>query len=80
MATSQLVDTDTLGDFTEVQPEKLRVRGNPSKGIISIRTNFFASRDAKFCVPEITGTTPGVGVGVSIGVGSGVSKMLKFLR
>ena len=53
MATSQLVDTDTL-DFTEFQPEKLRVRGNPWKGIISVRTGFYASRDAGFCVPEIT--------------------------
>ena len=34
--TIQLVNTDTLGDFTEVQPEKLCVRGNPRKGIISI--------------------------------------------
>ena len=24
-------------DLTEVQPEKLRVRGNPRKGIISVR-------------------------------------------
>ena len=40
MATSQLVNTDTLGDFTEVQPEKLRVRWNPRKGIISVRTGF----------------------------------------
>ena len=54
MATSQLVNTDTLGDFTEVQPEKLRVGGNPRKGIISVRTEFYASRDAGFCIPEIT--------------------------
>ena len=52
--TSQLVNTDTLGDFTEVQPEKLSVRGNPRKGIISVRTGFYASRDPRFCVPEIT--------------------------
>ena len=44
---------DILGDITEVQPEKLRVRGNPRKGIISVRTGFFASRDAESCVPEI---------------------------
>ena len=37
---------DIFGDFTEVQPEKLRVRGNPRKGIINVRTDFFASRDA----------------------------------
>ena len=48
MATSQLVNIDTL-DFTEVQPEKIRVRGNPRKGIISVRTMFFAYRDAEFC-------------------------------
>ena len=42
----KLVNTDTLGDFTEVQPEKVRVRGNPRKGIISIRTGFYAYRDA----------------------------------
>ena len=55
MATSQLVNTDILGDLTEVQPEKLRVHGNPQKGIISVRTGFLASMEAKFCVPEITG-------------------------
>ena len=54
MATSQLVNTDSLGDFTEVQPEKLRVRENPRKAIISVRAGFYASRDAEFCVPEIT--------------------------
>ena len=53
MATSQLLKTDTLGDFTEVQPKHLRVCGNHRKGIISVRTGFFASRDAKFCIPEI---------------------------
>ena len=53
MATSQLVNTDSLGDFTDVQPEKLR--GNPRKGIISVRAGFYTSRDAEFCVPEITG-------------------------
>ena len=47
--------TDLLGDFTEIQPEKLRVRGNPRKGIISVRTGFYASRDAECCVPETTG-------------------------
>ena len=55
--TSQLVNSDTLGDFTEVQPEKLRIRGNPRKGIISVRTGFYASLDAGFCVPEITEVT-----------------------
>ena len=55
MATSQLVNTDSIGDFTDVQPEKLRVCGNPRKGIISVRAGFYASRDAEFCVPEITG-------------------------
>ena len=40
MATSQLVNADTIGDFTDVQPEKLRVRGNPRKGIISVRAGF----------------------------------------
>ena len=50
VATSQLVNTDSLG----VQPEKLRVRRNPRKGIISVRAGFYASRDAEFCVPEIT--------------------------
>ena len=54
MATSQLVNTDSLGYFTDVQPEKFRVRGNPRKGIISVRAGFYASRDAEFCVPEIT--------------------------
>ena len=54
MATSQLVNTDTLGDFTEVMPEKIRVLENPRKGIISVRTWFYASRDAGFCIPEIT--------------------------
>ena len=54
MATSQLVNTDSLGDFTEVQPEKLCVRGNPRKGIISVQAGFYTSRDAEFCVPEIT--------------------------
>ena len=54
MATSQLVNTDTLGDFTEVQPEKVRDRWNPLKGIISVRIGVSASRDAEFCVPEIT--------------------------
>ena len=58
VATSQLVNTDSLGDFTEVQPEKLRVRGNPRKGIISVRAGFYASKDAEFCVPEITEITP----------------------
>ena len=53
MATSQLVNTDSLGDFTEVQPEKLRVHGNPRKGIISVWARFYASRKAEFCVPEI---------------------------
>ena len=57
MAASQLVNTDTL-DFTEVQPEKFRVRGNPRKGIISIGTEFYASRDAGFCVPEVTEFVP----------------------
>ena len=52
-----LINTDTLGDFTEVQPEKLRVRRNPRKGIISVWTGFYASRDAGFCVPEITAIT-----------------------
>ena len=46
-------NTDILGDFTEVQPEKLRVCGNPRKGIINVQTDFFASRDAESCVPEI---------------------------
>ena len=49
-------NTDILGDFTGVLLEKLRVRGNPRKGIISVRTDFFTSRDAEFCelgVPEI---------------------------
>ena len=54
LATSQLVNTDSLGDFTEVKPEKLRIRGNPQKGIISVRAGLDASRDAEFCVPEIT--------------------------
>ena len=35
----------------EVQPEKLRVRVNPRKGIIDVRAVFFASRDAEFCIP-----------------------------
>ena len=52
VATSQLVNSHTL-DFTEVQPEKVRVRGNPRKGIISVRTGFYASREAGFCVPDI---------------------------
>ena len=43
MATSQLVNTDRLGDFTEVQPEKLHVHGNPPKGIISDRGGFSRS-------------------------------------
>ena len=54
VGTSQLVNTDSLGDFTEVQPEKLRVRRNPQNGIISVRVGFYASRDAEFCVPMIT--------------------------
>ena len=33
-------NTDILGDFTEVQPEILRVCGNPRKGIINVRTDF----------------------------------------
>ena len=41
--TIQLVNTDTLGDFTEVQTEKLRVRGNPRKGIISIPGAIFVN-------------------------------------
>ena len=36
--------------------KKLRVRGNPRKGVISVRTGIYASRDAGFCVPEITDT------------------------
>ena len=44
----------TLKVITEIQPEKLRVRGNPRKGIISVRTGFYASLDAGFCVPEIS--------------------------
>ena len=54
MATSQRVNTDSLGDFTDVQPEKLRLRGNPRRGIISVQARFYASRDAEFCVSEIT--------------------------
>ena len=54
MATSQLVNTDSLGDFTEVQPEKLGVSGNPRKGIISVGAGFYMSRDTEFCIPEIT--------------------------
>ena len=46
MATSQIVNTDILGDITEIQPEKLRVPGNPQKGIICVFTEVFASRDA----------------------------------
>ena len=46
-------DTDILGGFTEVQQEKLSVHGNPRKGIISVRADFFAFRDAEFCVPKI---------------------------
>ena len=51
MASSQLVNTDTLGNFTEVQLKKLRVRRTSRKEIISVRTGFYASRDAGFCVP-----------------------------
>ena len=48
-----VVSTDILEDFTEDQLEKLRVHGNTRKGINSIRTGFFASRDAEFCIPKI---------------------------
>ena len=37
----------------EVQPEKLRVPGNPRKGIISVWAGFYASRDTEFSVPKI---------------------------
>ena len=42
-------NTNILGDFTEVQPEKIHVRGNPRERIIIVLTDFFASRD----FPEI---------------------------
>ena len=38
----------------ESSRKKFRIRRNPRKGIISVQTGFYASRDTGFCVPEIT--------------------------
>ena len=40
MAASQLVNTDSIGDFTDVQPEKLRVRGNPPRDLLASGPGF----------------------------------------
>ena len=38
VATTQIVNTNILGDFTEVQLEKFCIRRNPRKRIISVQT------------------------------------------